>query len=275
MMMDDISDIAAFYDKEPQEEHRRLEEHQLEYDLTWRFLDEYLPPHGNILEIGAATGRYTLSLVERGYAVTAVDISSASLKVCQHHLTEKGFDKAVQYIIGDARDLCEVPQKEYDAVLIMGPLYHLIIEDDRKLALTEAFARLTLGGIIFSTFISRFGIWGDLLKNVPELIDDKRQVRSVLTRGRDHDNWPRSGFRAYFASVDEIAPLHEAVGFDTIKIVGVEPCISADDESYNRLETDRRERFLDVFYEISPEPSIIGASRHLLYIGQKKVERPG
>jgi hypothetical protein len=49
----------------------------------------------------------------------------------------------------------------------------------------------------------------------------------------------------------------------------VEPCISADDESYNKLEGERRARFLEVFYQLSAEPSILGASRHLLYIGLK------
>jgi formylmethanofuran dehydrogenase subunit B len=59
---DDVGDIASFYDRQVGEEDSRLERHRLEYDLTWRFLTRYLPPTGSILEIGAATGRYTLAL---------------------------------------------------------------------------------------------------------------------------------------------------------------------------------------------------------------------
>ncbi len=125
-MTDDIRDIAAFYDKDPQEEHRRLEEHQLEFDLTWRFLDVYIPPKGEILEIGAGTGRYTLGLVQRGYAVTAVDLSEENLKTCKAYLAQAGFEDKAQFILGDARYLQKVPQKEFDAVLMMGPLYHLV-----------------------------------------------------------------------------------------------------------------------------------------------------
>jgi hypothetical protein len=77
------------------------------------------------------------------------------------------------------------------------------------------------------------------------------------------------GFRGYFATVGEIAPLHEAVGFKTIAVAGVEPGISADDESYNQLEGQQRQRWLDLLYAISAEPSIVGASRHLLYVGRK------
>jgi S-adenosylmethionine-dependent methyltransferase len=268
-MTDDIRDIADYYNNRPQSEHTRLEEHQLECDLTWRFLEEYLPSKGSILEIGAATGRYTLGLVERGYAVTAVDLSSECLKACRNNLTEAGLQEKAQFVLADARNLSEVSSWDFDAVLMMGPLYHLVDESDRILAVSAAFDRLRLGGVIFSAFISRYGIWGHLLKNLPELIDDQDQVRSVLTRGIDCEAWPKGGFRAYFTTVDEIAPLHETVGFSTIKVVGVEPSISADDESYNKLEGERRQRFLDVFYQISAEPSIVGASRHLLYIGRK------
>ena len=88
-MFDDISDIAQFYDGNPDGEHGRLEQHQLEYDLTWRYLDQYLPPHGTILEVGAATGRYTLELARRGYAVTAVDLSAALRNVSRIRRHEK------------------------------------------------------------------------------------------------------------------------------------------------------------------------------------------
>jgi hypothetical protein len=59
-MIDDVSDIASFYGSDPEREHRRLEEHQLEHELTWRYLNQYLPAQGSILEVGAGTGRYTV-----------------------------------------------------------------------------------------------------------------------------------------------------------------------------------------------------------------------
>jgi hypothetical protein len=152
----------------------------------------------------------------------------------------------------------------------MGPLYHLVEAADRKRALTEAFCRLKKGGILFSAFISRLGIMGDLLKNVPQWIEEQQEVQSHLEQGRDPDDYPKGGFRGYFAHVSEIAPLHEAIGFETMTIAGVEPGISADDESYNMLQGGRRQLWLDLFYKISTEPSILGASRHLLYIGRKK-----
>jgi S-adenosylmethionine-dependent methyltransferase len=269
-MIDDVSDIAELYSSNPEGEHSRLERYQLEYDLTWRYLNQYLPSQGTVLEVGAATGRYTLELAKRGYTLTAVDLSAALIEKCRKNLVDEGLERQVRLVVADSRNLSEVTEKRFDAVLLMGPLYHLVVEADRKLALKEAFDRLRAGGVIFSSFISRFGIMGDLIKNVPAWIEEQAEVRSLLERGKRPDDFPRGGFRGYFAQISEIAPLHEAIGFETLTVVGVEPAISADDESYNKLQGKQRQQWLDLLYEMSTEKSIIGASRHILYIGKKQ-----
>ncbi|MFP3898295.1 MAG: class I SAM-dependent methyltransferase [Dehalococcoidia bacterium] len=272
-MPDDLSDIAAYYDGDPEREHNRLKQHQLEYDLTWRYLDQYLPSRGSILEVGAGTGKYTLELARRGYSLTCVDLSAHLLDECRRNLANEGLQGQVQLAVGDARDLRGMSDTEFDAVLLMGPLYHLVEEADRTAALKEAFAQLREGGIIFSSFISRFGIMGDVLRNMPDWIDDQTHVRSLLERGRRPDEYPRGGFRGYFAGASEIEPFHEAIGFETLVLAAVEPAISADDESYNMLQGKRRELWLDLLYEISSERSLIAASRHILYIGKKGHKR--
>lgn len=269
-MIDDIRDIADFYNSAPEREHSRLEERQLEYDLTWRYFNQYLPSQGNILEIGAASGRYTLALAKRGYTITAVDLSAALHEACRKTIVDEGFERQVRLVVADARNLSDVTKKEFDAVLLMGPLYHLIAEGDRKLALKEVFDRLRKGGLIFSAFISRFGVLGDLLKKNPGWIENQAEVGALLAKGHRPEDAPRGGFRGYLAQVSEIAPLHEGMGFETLVVAGIEPAISADDESYNQLQGKQRQQWLDLFYAISAEPTIIGASRHLLYVGKKK-----
>lgn len=269
-MNDDVQDIAAYYNGDPLHEHIRLERHQLEFNMTWRYLEQYLPMQGSILEIGAATGRYTLELAKRGYVVTAVDMSAGLLEENKRVISNAGLEKQVRFVPADARDLSAIVEKEFDAVLLMGPLYHLFTEADRKAALQEALDLLKAGGIVFSAFISRFGVMGDLLRNMPYWIEDQREVRSILEYGKDPDHQAHEGFRGYFAKVSEVAPLHESLGLETLTLAGVEPAISADDESYNKLEGKQRELWLDLLYEISTQQSILGASRHLLYVGRKK-----
>jgi SAM-dependent methyltransferase len=269
-MIDDVSDIADFYNCDPQSEEYRLSVHQLEHDLTWRFLDHFLPRQGSVLEVGAATGQYTLELARRGYAVTAVDLSEALIGECRKRTAAAGFAGRVRCVTADARDLTNVSETEFDAVLLMGPLYHLVAESDRKRAIQEASNHMKSSGIIFSAWISRLGMLCDLLKDKPEWIEDPKEVRSILENGRRPDDYPRGGFRGYHATVPEIAPVHEAMGFETIALAAVEPVIAADDECYTKLQGARRELWLDLFQTISGERSIIGASRHLLYVGRKR-----
>jgi SAM-dependent methyltransferase len=268
-MIDDVSDIRETYNGDPEKEHNRLIRHQLEYDMTWRYFEKYLPADGSILEIGAATGMYTLEFARRGYTITAVDMSEALLALCQRRVKEAGYQDNATFVTADARDLNLPGQQEFDAVLLMGPLYHLVVEDDRVLALNEAYKRLKPGGIFISSWISRFGIFGDIMKNIPEWIENQEEVRSILAYGRDPADAHKGQFRGYFATVPEIAPLHEKVGLTTLVVAAVEPAISADDKSYNVLEGERRQTWLDLLFEVSTEESTLGASRHLMYIGKK------
>jgi S-adenosylmethionine-dependent methyltransferase len=272
-MIDDVDDIAEMYDRDSAGEDQRLTRHQLERDITWRYLDDYLPSEGSILEIGAATGRYTLELAKRGYVVTAVDFSSRLLEKCRKRIADGGLTEKVRLVVADARNLGQVPPEGFDAALLMGPLYHLVEQEDRETAVSETRRRLKPGGMIFSTFITRLGILGDLLKGLPQWIEDQAEVRSVIEQGSNPKN-PRIGdFRGYFGKVSEVSLLHESLGFETLVVAGVEPAISADDESYNRLEGKQRELWLDLLYEVSSEESILGASRHILYIGKKAAEQ--
>ncbi len=93
-------------------------------------------------------------------------------------------------------------------------------------------------------------------------------MRSLLEQGRDPEHCPAGSFRGYFATAEEIAPLHESAALETLLLAGVEPAISADDESYNSPNGERRRLWLDLLEEICDQPSIVGASRHLLYVGK-------
>ncbi len=268
--VDDISDIRRMYDGDVESEAERLDRHQLEYELTWRYLETYLPSGGHILEIGAAAGRYTLPLARRGYRVTAVDLSAGLLRENRRLAQADGLVGRIRHVQADARDLAVVGAGGgYDAALVMGPLYHLIYEDDRRRALEQVYGVLLPDAPLFTAWISRLGILGGLMRYFPEWIEERDEVRSVMERGHDPPDRHKGGFRGYFARAEEIAPLHESVGFVTDVLAGVEPAISADDEAYNVLEGERRRLWLDLLYEISAEPTQVAASGHLLYIGHK------
>jgi cyclopropane fatty-acyl-phospholipid synthase-like methyltransferase len=146
-MRDEAQEILAHYEKMVAAEASRLTMRQLERDLTRRYLEAYLPPAGHILEIGAATGGYTIWLAERGYQVAAVDLSPSLLEHCKERVAEAGWSQRVHCYRADARDLSAVPGEGFDAVLLMGPLYHLTQRENRAQAVREAVARLRPGGV--------------------------------------------------------------------------------------------------------------------------------
>jgi S-adenosylmethionine-dependent methyltransferase len=269
-MHDDISEIRDFYNREAEREHWRLERHPIERDVTWSYLHAYLPPRGLILDVGAATGAYTIPLAKLGYYVTAVDFSESLLDMCLNRAREEGIDSRIACIAADARDLSIITRNDYDAALIMGPLYHLVVEADRQAAVKEVYDRLKPGGIIVSAFISRFGIWADIMNKNPEILDDPAGAQMILDEGQDpvFTEWGRT-FRAYFARLSEIAPLHERTGFRTLTVAGAEPLGIGMNETYADLSETSRRNWLDLMLKISAEPSILGASTHILYIGRK------
>ena len=268
-MMDDLTDIREFYNAAWDAEANRLERHQLEADITWRYLNLYLPPRCRLLEIGFGTGYYTFPLAKRGHQITAIDLADEYVTRCKAKAEELGLSNQINFRTGDARKLDGILRGEFEAVLLMGPLYHLLLETDRTATLRSAYACLKPGGIIFSALISRFGILGDLIKDNPSWIENQEAVWSHIEQGHRPPNAPKGGFRGYFVRLEEIAPMHERVGFHTLKIAGVEPAISANDESYNTLEGKQRDLWLDLLFEISAEQSMVASSRHILYIGQR------
>ena len=110
----------------------------------------------------------------------------------------------------------------------------------------------------------------DIQRRTPEWIEHRDDVQSVLRKGCDATHPRAGGFRGYFTSIAEIVPLQEKLGFETIALAAVEPAISAHDESYNDLGGVQQELWLDLLFDISADESIVGASRHLLYVGRKR-----
>jgi S-adenosylmethionine-dependent methyltransferase len=266
---DDISDIRAFYESSVEEEDKRLVRHPIERDVTLRLLETYLPPAGRLLEIGAAGGAYTLPLARKGYTITAVELSPSLLAVCRRRVEEAGLAAKVTCIEADVRDLPGVTGTDYDAALVMGPLYHLVEEADREQAVNQVRERLKPGGLVFSAFISRYGIWGDVMRQLPHYVERTGEAHYVLEHGLDRELPRGVVFRAYYARPEEVAPLHERLGFETVALARVEPAGVLADGTYGGLEPSLREGWLDLMVAISRQPSIVGASSHLLNIGRK------
>ena len=66
-------DLNQFYENYDEEGRLLSRAGNVEFVTTMHFIDKYLTPGARILEVGAATGRYSHSLARRGYRVDAVE----------------------------------------------------------------------------------------------------------------------------------------------------------------------------------------------------------
>ena len=121
-------------------------------ELIRRFLP---PPPGVVLDGGGAPGRYSCWLAEQGYEVHLVDPVEKHVKQARQASRSQPEHPLASATQGDARSL-DHGDGSADAVLLMGPLYHLTDRIDRLSALREAHRVLKPGGLLIAKAISRF-----------------------------------------------------------------------------------------------------------------------
>ena len=114
--------ITDYYNKYREDERLTTKSHLPDYLTTMKYIEEYLKPDSKIIEIGAGTGRYSLTLAEKGYDVTAVELVEHNIEIMRSKIKENMNLKTYQ---GNACDLDFIESKKYDIVLLLGPVYHL------------------------------------------------------------------------------------------------------------------------------------------------------
>src|SRR5437867_7539656 len=137
---------------------------QLECARTRELLVSFLtPPPGVILDVGGGPGAYACWLAKRGYEVQLIDIAPLHVEMAIAASARQPEAPLASVTVGDARSLLR-NERTVDAVLLLGPLYHLTARADRIRALTEAHRVLTPAGLLFSVGISRFASTMDGLR---------------------------------------------------------------------------------------------------------------
>jgi SAM-dependent methyltransferase len=243
-----------------------MDRHRTEFAVSMRTLQTYLPPApARVLDCGGGPGRFAIELARLGYEVTLFDLSAGNLQLAQEKATEAGVHLA-GYEQGTALDMARFADEAFDAVLLMGPLYHLLGEGDRQQALAECRRVLKSGGHLFAAFISRYALHRYVALHEPTwLLERSEPLESVLTTGTQAPSGDEgSSFVAYYARPDEVAPLLQKAGFSLIALLGVEGLVSLIEQGVNALSGEAWETWVDLNCRIAPDPSIHGCVEHLL-----------
>lgn len=147
--MDTKEYLTNYYESYDEEGRLTSRRGMVEYLTTMKYVEKYLRPDMRILEIGAATGRYSHALAQKGYRVDAVELVERNIEIFKQNTTE---GEPVTIAQGNAMDLSAFESNTYDITLLLGPMYHLFTTEDKLKALSEAIRVTKKGGIIFVAY---------------------------------------------------------------------------------------------------------------------------
>lgn len=262
--------VERFYDRNPQIEWDRMDRHPMEFRTTLRALREFILPKSRILDIGGGPGRYAIELAKDGHQVTLLDLSLANVKLARQKAVELGVQVA-DFVHGNALDLSRFETGSFDAVLLMGPMYHLTDPLDRDRSVREALRVLKPEGTLFVSFITRYAVYFDILKSDPALIGTYKDAYDRLTQTGVHIPTEQNpGFAdAYFAHPMEIEPLMSKHGLTTLRLAVAEGIIASVERAVNNLPPELFDAWVDVCYRLGADPTTWGCGEHMLYVGRK------
>ena len=121
---------------------------QVEFQTNLKYIHDVLnnDKSKRVLDIGAGTGAYSVYLDKEGYKVDAVELVNHNIDVFK----KKG--SSVNIIQGNALDLNMFEDNTFDVTLLFGPMYHLLKEEEKLKALSEAKRVTKKGGTILVSY---------------------------------------------------------------------------------------------------------------------------
>lgn len=233
---------------------------RLEFLRTQDVLRRLIGPDPiTVLDVGGATGIHARWLAQDGHTVTLVD------PVASQVTTAATID-GVEALHGDARDL-PVADDSFDAVFLLGPLYHLSVKEERLAALAEARRVVRPGGLVTAAAIGRFAPWwdaaieGELTPIMDGFLQEVTSSGRILPREHGY-----SGFTtAYTHHPDELADEFTESGLSDVAVYALEGAAWLLSSLGDHLDDDDRSmRLLDGLRRMERESSLLGTSAHLL-----------
>jgi len=223
---------------------------------TQAVLGRLLPEPVDVLDVGGAAGVHAAWLAEQGHRVTLVD-------ALPEHVDQAFAVGTFAAEVGDARELGQA-DGSVDAVLLLGPLYHLVEREDRSQALAEAHRVLRPGGVLFAGAVNATA---SLLDGVVRgWLEDERFVaivRQDLATGqhRNPDRVPEWFTTTFFHRPDELRAELEAAGFAVEELLGVEgPGWMVGEPPASLVAAELAD----------PYPELLALSAHLLAVGRRR-----
>ena len=274
-----LSAVKKFYDDIAEKEWKRLVSdayHRLEFIVTMHFLEKYLPRQGLVLDAGGGPGRYTIELARRGYDVVLFDLSPKCLELAKRKIARAHVSGKVKRIVeGSITDMSMFSDGEFDAVLCLAPLSHIVDSKEQEKAASEIARVAKHGAPLFIGVIGLHGVFRTVLQRLPyELTEPSHE--DLFTHGvhRWHEDKHKGarGFPdALFWHPRDLTALFESMGVKTLEMATCEGLSSHLQGPTNRLYRDKEKwsKWVDLLLKTCTDPVLLGMGEHFLYVGRK------
>lgn len=270
---DSIREIIRHYGEADESSRLRSGWFQLEQARTRELILRHLPPApATIIDAGGGAGAYACWLAARGHQVHLIDPVSKHVEQARAASSRQPEHPLASAEVGDARHLAQ-RDATADAGLLLGPLYHLVEREYRLACLREAHRVLRPRGLVWGAAISHFASLFDSLSG--GFFDDP-VFAPILARDleegqhRNSTSNPLYFTDAFFHRPEELAQEFLSAGFHVLELVAIEgPGWLARDFDHLWNDLQQRERLLAAVRKVESEPSVLGASSHIMCIARK------
>ncbi len=267
-MRDSVKIVKDSYNKDPQMEWGRIADRP-EFLLTCRYLDRYIKPGERILDIGGGPGRYSIYLAKRGCRVTLFDLAEENVRFALERAGDEGV--TIDAVCGDAREADRLVSGQFDHVLIMGPLYHLLDEKDRERAVWAELKLLKPGGLLFASFISMYGGLVYAVKIDPDIILSEVEMDVFFRRCLiEKKSYAGPAFTdAFLIQPGEVLPFMSRFPLEKLHLFGQEGVLSPNENNIMTRSPEVVNAWLDFAEATCEHEELLCWSEHLMYIGRK------
>ena len=261
--MEILNALTEFYSNYD-EEGRLLSKHgSVEYLTTMRYIGMYLKPGMRILEIGAATGRYSHALARIGYRVDAVELVQHNIDLFKAN-TKPGEDITITQ--GNAKDLHFLRDNSYDLVLLLGPMYHLFTVEEQKQALSEALRVTKPGGILMAAYCGNDATMVQYCFG-RGMLKEKRYQELVNPVTFKASSDPAELFELY--RKEDIDALMESFRTQRLHYVGTDMATNYMRSCIDEMDEALFDLYLKYHFVICERSDMVGVSHHILDIHRK------
>jgi SAM-dependent methyltransferase len=259
-----VTDLELYYNKFNEEKRLDSRHGQVEFITSMKYIHaclSILAPSGDpaavkILDVGAATGRYSIPLAEEDYDVTAVE-------PVKHNLSRlKQKSSKVAAYQGNAVDLSRFGDATFDLVLLFGPMYHLKAEADRIRALEEAKRVTRPGGYILVAYVMND-------YSVITYAFKEKHILEAVENGMLDDAFgctDKANPLYHMVRMEEIDELNRKTGLFREKIIAADGAANYIRPYLNALSEEEFDYFVQYHLSVCERMDMMGASAHTVDI---------